>query len=185
MGSVDVARIVTTQRRRWKWPRGARGGTKSRFVRLSATASSAGPQRMPALHRSLPKFITYRHETAESEVNRRERRSCAALFTAEARREIRRRARHGRDARNGLAHIDPHTDRVSTWRPGVADQCGEPVFVPRSATADEGDGFAACMSAGCAPAPASERRRSRHHLATASGLQSAGRLQPSTELSAG
>jgi carotenoid cleavage dioxygenase-like enzyme len=96
---------------------------------------------MPALHRSLPKFITYRHETAESEVNRRERRSCAALFTAEARREIRRRARHGRDARNGLAHIDHQTGRVSTWRPGVADQCGEPVFVPRSAMADEGDGF--------------------------------------------
>jgi carotenoid cleavage dioxygenase-like enzyme len=48
---------------------------------------------------------------------------------------------HGRDARNGLAHIDHQTGHVSTWRPGDADQCGEPVFVPRSATADEGDGF--------------------------------------------
>jgi len=46
-----------------------------------------------------------------------------------------------REARNGLAHIDHQTGRVNTWRPGDADHCGEPVFVPRSATADEGDGF--------------------------------------------
>ena len=40
-----------------------------------------------------------------------------------------------------IAHIDHQTGRVSTWRPGDADQCGEPVFVPRSTTAEEGDGF--------------------------------------------
>jgi carotenoid cleavage dioxygenase len=56
-----------------------------------------------------------------------------------------------RDARNGLAHIDHQTGRVSTWRPGVADQCGEPVFVPRSATADEGDGLLHARQQGARP----------------------------------
>jgi carotenoid cleavage dioxygenase-like enzyme len=50
-------------------------------------------------------------------------------------------ATHGREARNGLAHIDHRSGEVSVWRPGAADHCGEPVFVARSADADEGDGF--------------------------------------------
>ena len=50
-------------------------------------------------------------------------------------------ASQGREARNGLAHIDHQSGAVSVWRPGVADHCGEPVFVPRSADAAEGDGF--------------------------------------------
>ncbi len=50
-------------------------------------------------------------------------------------------ASHGREGRNGLAHIDHHSGAVSVWRPGEADYCGEPVFVPRSANAEEGDGF--------------------------------------------
>jgi carotenoid cleavage dioxygenase len=47
----------------------------------------------------------------------------------------------GRDSRDGLAHIDHASGKVSTWMPPQGDFCGEPVFVPRSATADEGDGF--------------------------------------------
>ena len=46
-----------------------------------------------------------------------------------------------REARNGLAHIDHHSGVVSLWRPGAQDYCGEPVFVPRHAAAEEGDGF--------------------------------------------
>jgi carotenoid cleavage dioxygenase len=47
----------------------------------------------------------------------------------------------GRDARDGLAHIDHASGQVGTWQPAAGDYCGEPVFVPRGATADEGDGF--------------------------------------------
>jgi carotenoid cleavage dioxygenase-like enzyme len=47
----------------------------------------------------------------------------------------------GRAARNGVAQIDHQTGRVSMWRPGEMDHCGEPVFVPRTAGAKEGDGF--------------------------------------------
>jgi carotenoid cleavage dioxygenase len=47
----------------------------------------------------------------------------------------------GREARNGLAHIDLVTGRVQLWKPGATDYCGEPVFVARSADAPEGDGF--------------------------------------------
>jgi carotenoid cleavage dioxygenase len=50
-------------------------------------------------------------------------------------------ARRGREARDGLAHIDHATAQVCAWQPNEGDYCGEPVFVPRSATADEGDGF--------------------------------------------
>jgi hypothetical protein len=81
------------------------------------------------------------------------------------------------------SRIDHHTGRVSTWRPGVADQCGEPVCheAPPPMKA-----MARCMPVSrVRAARASERRRSRHHLATARGLQSAGRLQLSAELSAG
>ncbi|CAN5432626.1 carotenoid oxygenase family protein [soil metagenome] len=47
----------------------------------------------------------------------------------------------GREARNGVAHIDLASGAVSVWRPGVADQCGEPIFVPRRPGSEEGDGF--------------------------------------------
>lgn len=50
-------------------------------------------------------------------------------------------ALRGREARNGIAHIDLRTNAVSGWWPGEGDQCGEPVFVPRHADAEEGDGF--------------------------------------------
>lgn len=50
-------------------------------------------------------------------------------------------ASQGREARNGLAHIDHQSGMVSVWRPGAADHCGEPIFVPGNANADEGDGF--------------------------------------------
>ena len=47
----------------------------------------------------------------------------------------------GRDKRNGVAHIDLQTGRVSSWMPGATDYCGEPVFVPRRTDSAEGDGF--------------------------------------------
>ncbi len=50
-------------------------------------------------------------------------------------------ASRGREARDGLAHIDHHSGNVGTWFPAEGDMCGEPVFVPRNATAAEGDGF--------------------------------------------
>jgi carotenoid cleavage dioxygenase-like enzyme len=50
-------------------------------------------------------------------------------------------ARRGRDARDGLAHIDHAQGTVSTWMPEPGDRCGEPVFVPRRADAAEGDGY--------------------------------------------
>jgi carotenoid cleavage dioxygenase len=46
-----------------------------------------------------------------------------------------------REARNGLAHIDLQTGKLSQWKPGAGDSCGEPVFVPRRPDAEEGDGF--------------------------------------------
>jgi carotenoid cleavage dioxygenase-like enzyme len=50
-------------------------------------------------------------------------------------------AGRGRDARDGLAHIDHASGAVRTWMPAEGDRCGEPVFVPRAADAAEGDGF--------------------------------------------
>jgi carotenoid cleavage dioxygenase len=50
-------------------------------------------------------------------------------------------ARRGRDARDGLAHIDHATGADDLWMPEAGDKCGEPVFVPRRADAPEGDGF--------------------------------------------
>lgn len=47
----------------------------------------------------------------------------------------------GRDKRNGVAHIDLQTGRVSSWMPAAVDYCGEPIFVPRSTDSAEGDGF--------------------------------------------
>jgi carotenoid cleavage dioxygenase len=46
-----------------------------------------------------------------------------------------------RATRNGLAHIDLHSGQVRLWQPEPGDHCGEPVFVPRSADAPEGDGW--------------------------------------------
>ena len=50
-------------------------------------------------------------------------------------------ATRGREARNGVAHIDLKTGSVKVWRPGAEDYCGEPVFVPESGNAPEGDGY--------------------------------------------
>ncbi len=50
-------------------------------------------------------------------------------------------AARSNDARDGLAHIDHTTGAVRTWMPATGDRCGEPIFVPRSADAAEGDGF--------------------------------------------
>lgn len=49
----------------------------------------------------------------------------------------------GRDKRlrDGLAHIDHHNGRIERWMPEAGDHCGEPVFVPRTPDAEEGDGF--------------------------------------------
>ena len=47
----------------------------------------------------------------------------------------------GGEGRAGLAHIDLHSGRVTEWQPPHGDFCGEPVFVPRTADAPEGDGW--------------------------------------------
>ncbi len=46
-----------------------------------------------------------------------------------------------RDTRDGLAHINHCSGHTTLWRPAPGDHCGEPVFVPRRADAEEGDGF--------------------------------------------
>ena len=46
-----------------------------------------------------------------------------------------------RESRDGLAHIDHRSGNTTLWRPEPGDHCGEPVFVPRTAAADEGDGY--------------------------------------------
>ena len=45
------------------------------------------------------------------------------------------------DERWGLSHLDHQTGRWASWQPDAGDACGEPVFVPRSAAAAEGDGW--------------------------------------------
>ena len=47
----------------------------------------------------------------------------------------------GREARAGLAHIDLQTGRTALYQPPLGDYCGEPIFVERSASASEGDGW--------------------------------------------
>ncbi|MHC3366836.1 carotenoid oxygenase family protein [Rhodococcus aetherivorans] len=42
---------------------------------------------------------------------------------------------------NSLVHGDAHTGKVKYWTPGETDTVQEPVFVPRSANAAEGEGF--------------------------------------------
>jgi len=51
----------------------------------------------------------------------------------------------GRESGSCIAHIDLQSGRVEQWRPGPGEQCGEPVFVPRSESAAEGDGFLLCV----------------------------------------
>lgn len=41
----------------------------------------------------------------------------------------------------GIAHVDLHTRRVVEWQPGGGDYAEEPVFVPRSPGAPEGNGW--------------------------------------------
>jgi carotenoid cleavage dioxygenase len=48
---------------------------------------------------------------------------------------------HPRTARNGIVHIDLANGRSRLWNPGAGDVASEPVFVPRSAKAEEGDGW--------------------------------------------
>jgi carotenoid cleavage dioxygenase-like enzyme len=43
--------------------------------------------------------------------------------------------------RASIAHIDNRSGETSVWRPEAGDYAGEPVFVPRSADAEEGDGW--------------------------------------------
>jgi carotenoid cleavage dioxygenase-like enzyme len=43
--------------------------------------------------------------------------------------------------RAAIAHVDTQTGATSLWRPEEGDFAGEPVFVPRSADAKEGDGW--------------------------------------------
>lgn len=43
--------------------------------------------------------------------------------------------------RASIAHVDTGTGAVTLWRPEAGDFAGEPVFVPRSAEAAEGDGW--------------------------------------------
>jgi carotenoid cleavage dioxygenase-like enzyme len=41
----------------------------------------------------------------------------------------------------GIARVDIASRRVAEWRPDAGDTCDEPVFVPRSERAEEGDGW--------------------------------------------
>jgi carotenoid cleavage dioxygenase-like enzyme len=43
--------------------------------------------------------------------------------------------------RSSIAHVDTQTGTTTLWRPEQGDFAGEPVFVPRSADAMEGDGW--------------------------------------------
>ncbi len=46
-----------------------------------------------------------------------------------------------RASRNGIVHIDLANGRSQIWDPGPHDVAGEPIFVPRSENAPEGDGW--------------------------------------------
>lgn len=52
--------------------------------------------------------------------------------------------RRGPEAVDGIVHYDLRTGRSQAWMPDPGDHCGEPVFVPRSADAPEGDGWVLC-----------------------------------------
>jgi carotenoid cleavage dioxygenase len=47
----------------------------------------------------------------------------------------------GRPGRDGLTHYDLRTGKIATFSDGVDDRFGEPIFVPRSDDANEGDGW--------------------------------------------
>ncbi|MGJ7529881.1 carotenoid oxygenase family protein [Variovorax sp. GB1P17] len=47
----------------------------------------------------------------------------------------------GRHSRGSLAHIDLASGGIVRWQPPEGDHCGEPIFVPRHADAEEGDGW--------------------------------------------
>lgn len=47
----------------------------------------------------------------------------------------------GHHSRGGLAHIDLSSGGIVRWQPPEGDHCGEPIFVPRHADAEEGDGW--------------------------------------------
>ena len=49
--------------------------------------------------------------------------------------------RRGAARVDGLTHYDLGTGRSQSWMPAEGDHCGEPVFVPRTAAAPEGDGW--------------------------------------------
>lgn len=53
-------------------------------------------------------------------------------------------AQRGRSATDGLVHIDLHSGVSHSWMPAEGDHCGEPVFVPRTETSVEGDGWVLC-----------------------------------------
>ena len=49
--------------------------------------------------------------------------------------------RSGEPRLDGITHYDLKNGKSATWAADPADRCGEPVFVPRSADAAEGDGW--------------------------------------------
>ena len=49
-----------------------------------------------------------------------------------------------RSTADGLVHYDLATGQTRNWMPPDGDHCGEPVFVPRSESAVEGDGWVVC-----------------------------------------
>lgn len=53
-------------------------------------------------------------------------------------------AQRGRSAADGLVHIDLRSGVSHSWMPADGDHCGEPVFVPRTDTSAEGDGWVLC-----------------------------------------
>jgi len=53
-------------------------------------------------------------------------------------------ARESAGRSDGLVHHDFATGRAQAWMPPPGDRCGEPVFVPRTPEAAEGDGWLLC-----------------------------------------
>ena len=47
----------------------------------------------------------------------------------------------GEPGQDGLTHYDLETGKSTSWTSGPDDRFGEPIFVPRSDTAPEGDGW--------------------------------------------
>jgi carotenoid cleavage dioxygenase len=53
-------------------------------------------------------------------------------------------ARRGPTGVDGLIHYDLTAGTSQSWMPPAGDRCGEPVFVPRTPEAPEGDGWLLC-----------------------------------------